>query len=434
MQPSNYYKAFSFTDKRDALLLYSTRYCSKIIVEKETWKAAEMNLLSAENRSVLQRLGLLVDERDEEKKSVSCVFEELNKKSTSVDILVVLNLDCNFACKYCYEGDMKGRIYMSEGTAAALIDFIRNRLDPKKKALHLDFYGGEPLLSINLIRDISLQVSRLIKGINGSYSFGLVTNGSLFKQKTAEELVGLGLKSVKITLDGPSHVHNKNRPFKSGAASFETIISNIKDTCDLVRIAIGGAYEHDNYSEFPQLLDVLINEGLTPDRIAQVKFDPVMKRSDRVLAPMELNEGCMSMDEPWIMEASLFLREEILKRGYKTPGIRPSFCSVENRNSFVVNHDGVLYKCPGFIGMEGFEAGDLEKGPADYSLSYRTGIWKNKECLECEYLPLCFGGCRFVKFIRDGKIDSPDCQRKYFDTCLETLVKQDIKYGIKAER
>jgi uncharacterized protein len=93
----------------------------------------------------------------------------------------------------------------------------------------------------------------------------------------------------------------------------------------------------------------------------------------------------------------------------------------------------MLYKCPGFIGMKEFEAGDVKKGPADYSLSYATGIWNNSECLECEYLPLCFGGCRFIKFVRDGNIDSPDCQRKYFDTCLETLVKQDIKYGIKAE-
>jgi len=434
MQPSNYHKAFAPADKKDSLLLFSTRYCSKILIRKETWKAAQENALSAENEAILKGLGMLVNDGDEEKRSVSCVFEELNKNSTSIEIIVVLNLDCNFACKYCYEGDIKGRIYMSEGTAATLIDFIRKRLDQDKKALHLDFYGGEPLLSLGLIRDISHQLNQFTKERNASYTFGLVTNGSLFKRRTAEELVSLGLKNAKITLDGPEHIHNKNRPFISGAPSFENIIRNIKETCNLVRTAVGGNYEHDNYHEFPLLLDYLIGEGLTPDKIAQVKFDPVMKRSDRFLSPVDFNDGCMSTDEPWVMEASVFLRDEILKRGFRTPGIRPSFCSVENRNSYVVNHDGVLYKCPGFIGMEGFEAGDLINGISDYSLPYRTGIWNNSECMECEYLPLCFGGCRFIKFVRDGKIDSPDCQRKYFDTCLETLVKQDIKYGIKAER
>lgn len=433
MLPSKYLKAFTSGEKEDHMLLFSTRYFSKALINKETWEAIKKCSLSPEKEASLQRLEMLVNDREEEKLSISHVFEDLNRNNTAIDIIAVLNLDCNFACKYCYEGDMKGRIYMSEGTAAALIDFIRKRFDRNKRALHLDFYGGEPLLSLGLIRDLSKQLNQLSKEKKAAFTFGLITNGSLFKQKTAEELTKLGLKTVKITVDGPAHIHNKNRPYKSGAASFDTLIRNIKDTCDLVNIAIGGNFEQDNYREFPYLLDYLIQEGLTPEKIAQVKFDPVMKPSDRFLPLMDFNDGCMSLNEPWIMEATVFLREEILKRGFKTPGIRPSFCSIENNNSYVVNHDGILYKCPGFIGMEGFEAGDLEKGPIDYSSSYKLGIWKNKECMECEYLPLCFGGCRFVKFIRDGKIDSPDCQRKYFDTCMETLVKQDIKYGIKAE-
>lgn len=434
MLPSRYLKTFSTEVKEGPFLLFSTKRCSKILINKETWKAIELSALSPENETALYRLGMLVNNRDEEIKSVSSIFEDINRNNTSIDIIAVLNLDCNFACKYCYEGDMKGRKYMSEGTAAALIDFIRKMFDQDKRALHIDFYGGEPLLSLDLIREISKKLIQFTKERSASFTSGLVTNGSLFKGKVAEELVTLGLKSVKITLDGPAHIHNKNRPFKSGADSFDTLIRNIKDTCDLVKIAIGGNFEQDNYREFPQLLDCLINEGLTPDKLAQVKFDPVMQSSDRVTLHMDFNDGCVSINEPWLMEASLFLREEILKRGFKTPGIRPAFCSIESNSSYVVNYNGILYKCPTFIGIDGFEAGDLEKGPSDYSLSYKTGIFKNSECTECEYLPLCYGGCRYVKFVRDGNIDSPDCQRKYFDTCLETLVKQDIKYGIKAEK
>jgi len=434
MLPSNYLKIYPYNEAQNQQLLFSTRQCSKILVKKETWKAMERRLLSPEDETVLQKLGMIVEDRDEEKRAVSCHSEEVNKRYIGLDIIVVLNMDCNFVCKYCYEGDMKGRIYMSEGTATRLIDFISKRFTEDKRVLHLDFFGGEPLLSLRLITEISEQLKKFAEERNASYTFGLVTNGSLFKKSVAEALLPLGLKNVKITLDGPAHIHNKNRPFKSGAGSFETLIRNIKETCDLARIAIGGNFEKNNYMEFPLLLDYLINEGITPEKIARVKFDPVMKRSDRVLSPMDFNEGCMSINEPWVMEASIFLREEILKRGYRTPGIRPIFCIVESVNSYVVNHNGVLYKCPGLIGMEGFEAGDLKKGIIDYSSSYKTGIWKNNECMECEYLPLCFGGCRFAKFARDGKIDSTDCQREYFDACLETLVKQDIKYGLRADK
>jgi uncharacterized protein len=433
MLPSNYLKIYPYNETQDQLILFSTMQSSKILVKKETWEAMERQLLSPENEIVLQKLGMIVEDRDEEKRAVSCHFEELNKTNTGLDIIVVLNMDCNFACKYCYEGDMKGRIYMSEGTAARLIDFIRKRFTEDKRVLHLDFFGGEPLLSLGLIKEISGQLKEFVEERNASYTFGLVTNGSLFKKSVAESLVPLGLKNVKITLDGPAHIHNKNRPFKSGTESFETLIKNVIETCDLARIAIGGNFESNNYREFPLLLDYLIDEGLTPDKITRIKFDPVMKKSGRVLSPMDLNEGCMSINEPWIMEASIFLREEILKRGYRTPGIRPMFCMVDSDNSYVVNYDGMLYKCPGLIGMKGFEAGDLEKGPADYSSSYKSDIWKNSKCIECEYLPLCFGGCRFVKFVRDGRMDSLDCQKEYFDACLETLVKQDIKYGLRAD-
>jgi uncharacterized protein len=432
MQPSKYLKAFTHADREDSLLLFSTRYCSKLIIKRDTWEAAEHCSLPPEKEAVLSRLGMLVGNRGDEKVSVSGTFEELNKHNTSCNTIVVLNLDCNFACKYCFEGALKGRIYMSEETAADLTNFIRNRFDQNKKALHLDFYGGEPLLSLDLIREISIQLYRFAKEKNTSYTFGLVTNGSLLKGKTAEELTGIGLKSAKITLDGPAYIHNKNRPFKSGAESFDIIIKNIKESCGLLKITISGNYEQDSYRDFPLLLDLLIKEGLTPDRIAQVKFDPVIKNSERFRSPTDFNDGCMSMDEPWAMEAALFLREEILKRGFGTPGVSPSFCAVENNSYYTVNHDGHLYKCPGFLGMREFELGDLKNSLHNLPSPYGTAIWNRDECLECEYLPLCFGGCRLIKFLRDGDIQSPDCQRKYFDTCLERLVKQDIRYGIKA--
>jgi uncharacterized protein len=434
MPPSKYLKTFMTGRRKDQVLLFSAMHCSKVLITRKTWEAMETGDLTPEDEAVLLRTGMLVKDRDEEKKIVSSLFEDLKIKYTKLGIIAVLNLDCNFACRYCFEGSMKGRFYMSEGTAKMLIDFIKKQFTEDNRALHVDFYGGEPLLSLGLIREISSKLQQFAGEKKVPFTFGLVTNGSLFRKEIAEELTLLGLKYVKITLDGPSHIHNKNRPFKSGAPSFDTLLRNIKDTWRLVKIAIGGNFERNNYMEFPELLDYLIDEGLTPDKLSQIKFDPVVKKSDRVLSPMEFNDGCVSFNEPWIAEAYLFLREEILKRGYKVPAVRPSFCSIEAPNSFVVNYEGTLYKCPGFLGMEEFAAGDIENGVIDYSSIYKTGIWKNEECLDCAYLPLCFGGCRFAKFISDGKIGSSDCQKNYFDACLETLVKQDIKYGLRADK
>lgn len=376
---------------------------------------------------MLKRLGIVVESREDEKTSAAGILDRMNEKNQGVNLIVVLNLDCNFACTYCYEGDMKGRLYMSEDTAGLLIKFVKDKFTPGKKWLNIDFFGGEPLLSLQTIRRISSELRSFAESRSASFTFSLTTNGSLFTKKTVVELGTLGLKVVKITIDGPPEIHNRCRPFKSGAGSFETIIRNINETCDLIKVGVGGNFQQENYREFPRLLDRFEKEGLTPQRLYQVKFEPVMKRLGGDCSPSDFSDGCMSASEPWLIEAGAFLREEVLKRGYHTPKLTPMPCQVELRDFFVVNYDGILYKCPGFIGRAGFDIGDLERGIGDYSASYKPGIWKNEECLNCEYLPLCFGGCRYLACAEKGRIEK-ECRRAYYDASLETLIKQDLKY------
>ena len=429
MQLSHYLKIYPCEEKPGYLLFFSTKKSSVIFIKEETFQAIDQGTLAPSDEALLTKHGVIVPDRGEEKRDMLVLLDKINARNPVLNSMVVLNLDCNFACLYCYEGDMKGNLYMSDETAALLIDLIKKNFIGEKKKLLIDFYGGEPLLSLGLIKSISRELKDFTQEKGGSFSFTLVTNGSLFKRQVAEELVSWGLERVKITLDGPAEVHNHYRPFKSGAGSFDTLIKNIKETCDLVKISIGGNFESHNYEQFVSLLDLLIKENLTPDKIGAIKFDPVSKRPAEDMSPADYKGGCMSINEPWLNHASIFLREEILKRGYNTPKIAPFFCMVDNKSSFVVNFDGVIYKCPAFIGKEGFAAGDVRKGINDYTCSYKLGLWKNhEECAECVYLPLCFGGCRYMTFIQNGTIDTLDCHKGYLDATLETFIKQEVKY------
>ncbi len=152
------------------------------------------------------------------------------------------------------------------------------------------------------------------------------------------------------------------------------------------------------------------------------------KRPDEDTAPADYTDWCLSVNEPWVLKAGEMLREEILRRGYKTAKIRPMPCQVEFNDSYVVNYDGGIYKCPALVGRKGFEIGNLRDGVNDRRDAYRVGLWKNDECLDCAYLPLCFGGCRYMAFVRDGRVDKADCKRPHFDATLETFIRQDIKY------
>lgn len=304
--------------------------------------------------------------------------------------------------------------------------FERQKLEDKNE-ISIIFYGGEPLLSADMIVRISEEMGLLAEERGMEYRFSLITNGTLLTPRVVERLKPLGLKSASVTLDGPREVHDAFRPFRSGTGSFDTISSNIRDVCNLIDVQVGGNYTRDHYREFPRLLDYFLATGLTPDRISFVKFDPVVNET-REFSPPDFHDGCLSLNEPWLVEASIFLREEILKRGFCTQQLAPAACMMELRDYVVVNYDGTLYKCPALIGRKDCCVGNVKAGLSDYRQSHGLDNWKNEKCLACCYLPLCFGGCRYMKLLRGESMQGVDCRKEYFDKALQALVLQDVRY------
>jgi uncharacterized protein len=357
---------------------------------------------------------------------VAGYFDWANANARRYTALVTLNLDCNLACPYCYENHFRGKSYMSEATADLLVESILSGPIAAGKEVLLDFYGGEALLSIPLIRRIAGPLGKAAAKGGTPFSFNLVTNGTLLTRRVVEELLPYGLTGARITIDGPPDIHNLQRPFVSGKGSFDLIMSNLKEVCGLLKVQLGGNFTRDNYRRFPELLDILAVEGITPDKLYMVQFSPVVPTAGEA-GLGDFPMGCACGNEPWLIEASLYLREEILKRGWNTPKPKLAGCTIEFNNDQIVAWDGSLYKCPAFMGWPDLKIGSLADGAGDYRASHNMDVWKCDECLKCPYLPLCFGGCRFMQRLRTGAIDGIDCRKPYFDEALERIVRQDIE-------
>ena len=185
MQPSPYLKVYPSREKPGHVLLFSTKNAAKIVLKQETFDAMHKGTLAPADETILAMVGMIVDDPQAERNVMLGLMDKLNAMSAGLSLMVLLNLDCNFACPYCYEGDMKGNHYMSDEVADRLIDFIKERFTDDKKSLIIDFYGGEPLLSTGLIKRISQELKSLTKARGGSYNFTLVTNGSLFSRQVA---------------------------------------------------------------------------------------------------------------------------------------------------------------------------------------------------------------------------------------------------------
>jgi len=427
MQLSKFLKIFPSPDFPGHFILYSTRRASVLRISEKTFRNIEDGTLSEADRETLVRYGILVPDAVAEKEELLSRFTEANLKSKRFSAIVVLNLDCNLDCGYCFEEGVRGKRAMSATTADLLVAMIEREHLAKGRRVSLDFYGGEPLLSVDLIRSISTRLRDASKTKGVPFEFFLVTNGTLLTRPLAQDLAGLGMKGVKITLDGPREVHDLSRPFVSGKGSFAVIVKNIREIMDITMVQIGGNFSRENYREFPRLLDFLIEAGITPDKLELVQFNQITGRVGNGEIP-DYAGACNGTDEPWLNEAIIFLRGEVLRRGFHTPKPGPGGCMVEFANDLVINVDGAIYKCPAFVGRTGFSVGDLRSGIIDNGKAYNPDVWKTPECLECAYLPQCYGGCRFLKFLRDGRIDGVDCWKSMLDAILERCISQDLKY------
>lgn len=154
----------------------------------------------------------------------------LNQRLEKITLQVTQK--CNMRCGYCvYSGLYKNRSHsnleMSFETAKKAIDFLIKHSGGITNP-YIAFYGGEPLLRFNLIKDCVSYCRKNYSDRNIKYSIS--TNGTLLTKEIVQFLFDNDF-SVLISLDGPKDVQNLERKFVNNKGSFDIIMCNL----DMIR-------------------------------------------------------------------------------------------------------------------------------------------------------------------------------------------------------
>ena len=114
---------------------------------------------------------------------------------------------CNFRCAYCCERFGIGR--MAPGIVTGIKRLLAARHDLER--LHIGWFGGEPLVAPDVVRELS-RTARTHSALHGiAYSADMTTNGCRLTEPLAHELVELGIGSYQISLDGDCEAHDRTR-------------------------------------------------------------------------------------------------------------------------------------------------------------------------------------------------------------------------------
>jgi uncharacterized protein len=153
-------------------------------------------------------------------------------ESTGLHIFVV-SLRCEHSCPYCQVSRQSSdteRYDMSSETAERGLDMA---FRSPSHQLKIEFQGGEPLLNFGLIEEIVQRAERRNQEERRNLGFVIATNLALLDDSMLEFCARHDIY-ISTSLDGPSDLHNKNRP-RPGRDSWERAVEGIRR----VREALG---------------------------------------------------------------------------------------------------------------------------------------------------------------------------------------------------
>src|SRR5882672_11088607 len=122
----------------------------------------------------------------------------------TLNLILFSTEKCNFRCFYCYEDFKLGK--MPSSIQEGIIQLL-NRRAPTLRNLELSWFGGEPLLAVDVIENLCTSALSLAASNGFLYRSNITTNGFHLTHELAERLSGLGVNFYQITLDGDESVH-----------------------------------------------------------------------------------------------------------------------------------------------------------------------------------------------------------------------------------
>lgn len=329
---------------------------------------------------------------------------DVKKRSTVVKALCLhIAHDCNLACRYCFaeEGEYKGdRSLMSAEVGKKALDFLIEN-SGNRVNLEVDFFGGEPLMNMDVVKEIVAYGRQLEKEHNKKFRFTMTTNGVLLDDEIMEFL-NKEMSNVVLSIDGRKEVHDHMRPTRNGKGSYDLVLPKFQKFAKMrgdKSYYVRGTFTGNNL-DFSKDVIHMADLGFK-----EISIEPVVTEDSE---PYAIKEE----DLPKIFEEYDNLAKEMIKREKEGRGFtffhymidltggpcvakRLSGCG-SGTEYLAVTPWGDLYPCHQFVGEDDFLLGNVYDGVQKMDLVNEfkgCNVYTKEKCKDCFARFYCSGGC-----------------------------------------
>lgn len=324
--------------------------------------------------------------------------------------------DCNLRCRYCFADEgayHSAREFMSEQTAKQAIDFLIAN-SGNRRILEADFFGGEPLMCLDVIKNVVAYAREQEKKHNKKFLFTTTTN-ALLLDDDAIDFFNREMENVVLSIDGRREVHDAIRKTVNGKGSFDLVLPKIKKFVESrgdKSYYVRGTFTAKNL-DFSNDVIFLAEQGFDSISMEPVvtDIDDLMIKPEHLPAiKAEYERLCDRYIEKYKKgEGFNFFHFNIDLEGGPCLSKRVSACGAGNEY-FSVVPNGDIYPCHQFAGDPAFKMGNVYEGKLDEGIRNKFAsscLFTRKNCQDCFAKFICSGGCSANNYHFTGDIETP---------------------------
>lgn len=310
-------------------------------------------------------------------------FQTIGNKEV-LSLTIAPTMECNYKCTYCFEENKpKGR--MSDETIKCIVKFVQKYFtEHGVKKLIIHWFGGEPLISYNVIESLSEKLINLCKINKVEYIAHIVTNGFYLTSEKIDCLINkYHVKSFQISFEGNKQIYCKYKNTTPQAYNcvkrnlFELINKKPKNVKVNIRINI----DKNNIENVDAFINELKNDKRFISENVVFSFGRIFGNCKECFSFLEFEQ--IREKYNYLNNSETFLPESKL-----------TYCMQYLNNSFCVDYKGNLFKCEHDFGKEDRIVGNILNGLYynDFFMNFMNRKVPEK-CKLCRLYPICLGGC-----------------------------------------
>ena len=394
------------------MLDFYEKYTKEEILDKLSSKYSKRDLEEAyEEISELKKKGMLFSDE------IDMGNIKYNEQNVVKALCLHVAHDCNLRCKYCFasQGDFKGeRLLMPLEVGRKALEFISIN-SGKRKNLEVDFFGGEPLMNFDVVKELVSYGRILEKKYNKNFRFTITTNGVLLDEDKMD-FINENMSNVVLSLDGRKKINDYMRKTVNGQGSYDIIVPKMKKMVEKRKdkdYYIRGTFTKYN-KDFSEDIMEYYNLGFK-----KVSMEPVVAspKEDYALMEEDLEEVLREYEKFSKEYIDIKKKDKDFMFFHFMIDLNQGPCIIKRTvgcgagsEYMAVTPEGDLYPCHQFVGNEDFKMGNVFTGIENTTIRdefKKANVLTKEECSGCWARYYCSGGCHANAYNFNKDIKKP---------------------------